>query len=109
MCQSLETAATVTVENTINTECFTNLECNGIECSFRIFTDYFIEVDLQRCDEPTGVLIALRIYSGLLISEDYFNESVNATVSSYNIPLYVTMESTAYSTSLKVTVSRAHH
>ena len=102
MCASLKTAAELNVEETIATDCAVNANCDGIECEFRIFTDYFIEVEWQRCDEPTGVLIALRIHDGALLSEDYFNGSLNAIVSSYDIPMYVTMVNTKYTTSLAV-------
>ena len=102
MCMSLKAAAELNVVNTIATDCAVNSNCDGIECKFRIFTDYFIEVEWQRCDDPTGVLIALRLYNGALLTEDYFNGSVNANVSSYDIPMYVTMMNTDYSSSLEV-------
>ena len=102
MCNSLKEASELNVERTICTNCSINSNCDGIECEFRIFTDYFIEVDWQRCDTPTGVLIVLRNYNGALLTENYFNGSVDTLVSSYNIPMYVTMENTDYSTSLEV-------
>lgn len=104
MCESLTAAAKLNMERTISTNCSINPQCNGIECEFRIFTDYFIEVDWQRCDDPTGVLIALRLYNGIILTEDYFSGSVNALVSSNGIPMYVTMVNTDYSTSLEVSV-----
>ena len=106
MCASLKTAAELNMAETIATDCEVNANCDGIECKFRIFTDYFIEVEWQRCDEPTGVLIALRIHDGSLLSENYFNGSSNLNVSSYDIPMYVTMVNTAYTTSLAVSGSQ---
>lgn len=109
MCQTITNVANLLPSgSTIETSCYINQQCTGIDCGVTIaFATFYVETDIQACESPPGILLIVRDSNFQPLFEGYYVTSTTVSVpitSIFSIPVNIIITQKSYSMNIEVMV-----